>query len=396
MKNHVRKALSMLLLLSMILTIGVSATDTRKNSTWNEFDILVCDTDNNPIHDADVYVYSLQDREIVASGITDKSGKCLIEYMPEISSNISMEERSHIYKDYMIYVMKDGFDSMSSTLTKYYGLEDENVTSIDISLPESVETVVYSNNRTDNKLYPYMQDADGDLPFYVIFPEDMSDVVPYAVNDNSITYWNVNLPIGYFHTNTYSKLDVTFSTSDAFTVKSGTKSDSGVFSISGSITRKFGSTTQYPTFIGSGTHGLKKQYSTVGTMMKYYTIDGPSGRTNEHYVLSEIVGGTVVSNTGIWCDTCNVDYNTANNNQHGTCIPISNGGSVAIENFKGVDLGTTGSVSLSKFGITQSLDVSFKTSRSTVLKYTPVSGYNIRVYDEDFTHKTWHVTSVKA
>lgn len=376
---------------TLVLTMNVSAAQTpvnEINSSSSRFDVSVKDLEGSVVSNADVYIYSFEDDRIVASGTTDSAGYCSLSYFPQFDE----KERENIYRDFLIYVQKDGYFSSTWDLTKFYDYDDINETKFTIQLaPDNQLSSRNTITAEKAELLRYVA-SKPEQPFYVIKGEELSQLSAFNANSTRSTFWNEQIPLGYFHVCKGSTLSVEFTASDKVNVESGTKNDFGSFSIKlfGNRRREFSSKTTFPEFTTTSNIAKKKLYLTSGTFEQYYTVDGPSGRINEHYVLDSIIGGTIFGATTS-CYECNESYDDVDTD-FGNYLPILEGGSATLTNLKGSTLDFGLSVPLTAIGLEYSLGVKVETTAQTDLTYTPKSGYDIALYDIDRSKEVWHVT----
>lgn len=392
MKLFLKKALCLAISATFIFTMNAYAVDaTPINDTSSQFNVTVETSQGQAVPDASVFIYSFADDRIVSSGITDVNGACNLRYLPDFDE----EERDTIYHDFLIYVQKDGYVSSTWDLTKFYDYDDSNETDFIIQLsPDNQITTQTALSASNANVLRYVADLP-EQPFYVIRGSELQQATTRGTNATAAsTFWNEDVPLGHFHVNKGSTLTVGFTTSDKVSVESGVLNDLGSFSIKlwGNRRREFSTETTFPAFTTSLSTGRKRLYSTSGTFEHYYTVDGPSGRINEHYVLDSINGGTILGSITS-CSDCNAPYEDVDTD-YGTYIPVLEGGSVTITNTNmngnKIDFGL--SVPLDEMGLDFSLGVELETTSETDLTYVPKSGYNIALYDIDRSKEEWHIT----
>lgn len=392
MKRNIKRALFVMVAIILVFTMNVYATDTVFiNDSSKQFNVTVETLRGEAISNANVYVYSFIDDNIVASGMTNTAGKCNLLYLPELSKG----ERGSAYRDYLIYVQKSGYISSTWDLTKFYDFDDSNETEFLIQLaPDNQLSAQSKPTMANDEILQYIS-SQPEKPFYVFKDDEFPQVAPCSANAQT-SVWNVEVPIGCFHICKGAILTVEFKSSDKVVVQSGTLNDFGSFSINflGSRSRKFSSTTTFPSYSTSTNTAKKKMYYTSGTLEKYYTVDGPSGRLNTHYVLDSLVGGTIFGDETS-CYSCNASYDKAATD-YGTYLPVLEGGKVSLMDSTGRTLDFGLSIPLSDVGLNYSLGVKVETSKDTILTYVPKSNYNIALYDIDRTKKVWHVTNESA
>lgn len=392
MKLRFKKILATLTVASLLLSMNVFADEKDAvNESSGQFNVFVEDIAGEAITSANVYVYSFTDDEIVASGITDSAGECNLYYMPKFDE----EDRTTAYRDFLIYVQKDGYISGSWDLTKFYDMDDTNETEfiIRLDLDNQLSTQAV-NSELSADMMEYIS-TQPELPFYVIRGTSLNNATTLSETDNS-TFWNEEIPLGYFHVCKGATLTVAFSTSDKICVESGVKNEFGTFSIqsAGSRRREFETKTTFPEYTTTSSGGRKRLYSTSGTFEMYTTVDGAAGRLNTHYVLDSVIGGTILGgNKG--CSSCNAPYEDVATD-YGNYLPIVDGGSSTLAQINGTTLDFGLSIPLTEVGLTYSLGVKVETTSKTDLTYTPQDGYNIALYDVDRSKETWHVTSETA
>lgn len=380
-----------ILLVAMILSISYAcAVESILPEDSTEFVIHVQDNSGRAVFNADVYLYCFQTDNIEKSLSSDRNGSCSVTYLPKLSSN-EWDVLDQTYRDFLIYVQKDGYLPATYDLTRYYGPDDENQKEFTVTLTpiNQVDTQSLDNQILDESAIQAVT-SHGRKPFYVV-QADSLDNDTRALPDPS--YWNENVPIGCFHADRHSKVDVTFTTSDSVTVQSGSKI-SNIFSISGSRTRKMTSESRYATFAPTAARPQQKVYYSSGYFKKYYTIDERTKLTVEHYVLESINGGTYTGPEKT-CTLCGADWDRAWTDQ-GSCIPVEGNSGLKITDFNNRTFNLGLSIPLSRFGVDGSLGVTSTTSKQTTLTYTPQAGYRLRVYDGNSNKTTWHVTSTNA
>lgn len=393
MKCRKKIFVSFMLVLMMLATMNTYAVEADTADNRDSFNIYVEDESGNAVDSAQVYLYCFQPRDIVASGISSEDGTCEFSYMPELE--LSEEENlDQTYRDFLIYVDKNGYIPQSYSLTKYYGLESKNESDFKIVLKTDCGMAIQTDMDTElaadiNNIVK----AQEPKPFYVIMGEDLSNTVQSEASVPDSYYWNVDVPIGHFHADKNSILNVTFSASDSVTVKSGVKI-SGIFNIVGSRTRTLGSSSSYAAFTATSSRAQEKTYYTGARFVRYYVLNHRTGITEEHYDIDSINGGTYTG-TAKNCYMCGADWDEAWTD-YGNCIKIENGSSVEISQFKNQTLDLGLSVPLSDIGVDFSLGVTFNTSSGTSMKYAPKAGYKLRIYDADGSAQEWHVTSVAS
>lgn len=388
MKSKFKRIVSFVFAATMVLTLGASAVGFPAVDKSSEFNIVLEDTAGNPVADANVYLFSYDDNEIVKSGISDETGICEIIFTPEYDTE---EENSagQVYKNFLIYIQKSGFNPQPYQTTKVYGLVDEgdNETDYLITLSENPNYTVNAPvtvNSTESS-------SEVSAPFTVTRADPRSRAVGgYKVPG----FWNADVPIGEFHIDNNGTLDVAYTASDSVIVEAGFQAGGGI-TVSGS--RKCDlenlSKSEYASFTATSNQGMKKIYYTGGTFETSFSTDSFSGDVFWYYTLESIDGGTTTSTPTV-CTKCKEDWNGLLSADC-TLVKIENGSSVTISYFKSrtIDYGLSvpfknGSTTVFKFGVTT------KTSNSTSLKYTPKAGHQLRVYDEGRDKKVWHVSSI--
>ena len=235
-------------------------------------------------------------------------------------------------------------------------------------------------------------------PIYVITESDRIDmaqrgIVKPATRATVERFINVDIPVGEFHVDSHSYLDVTFSASDSLKVAVGTDTGVAGITINGSVTRTFGSETTYPQFSTTTSTARKKVYYTKGEFVVDETIIHSQGQIITTYKLDSIYGGTTTGATS-QCTKCSKSFSAVENNTYGHYIPIDNGGTVTITQCQNRTNDLELAVQLD--GIDFDFGVTRITTGTTKFKYTPKANYNLRVYDYDSSFKTWHVTSSLA
>ena len=150
----------------MLAVLGTLCACGEAEDPLTTFRVSVTD-DGAAVSGADVYLYDFQAGEIVTAGATDRQGGCTLSYMPEAE-----EEGTVFYRDFLIYVDKEGYLPASYSLTQYYGgdgEEDKEEIDADFSIPltpaSQAETLPEATAGED------MADLEaqyGKQPFYVI------------------------------------------------------------------------------------------------------------------------------------------------------------------------------------------------------------------------------------
>lgn len=375
----------------------------------SQFNITIQDETAQPVNNANIYIYSYLDQSVVASATTDFDGTCKVTYMPDLKfpSNGTL-----IFGDYIVYVEKSGYQDTTYYLTKIYSESNDfdannggNI-SIELKATENISTEneIYLESETssyDKAVYKYCVETgkiSEDSSIYVITESDKMDMARCGITKPTTRtvverFPNVDIPIGEFHVDPHSKLNVTFTASDSLKVEVGV--DSGIAGISakGSITRALGTTTRYPEFSTTGSSAQKKTYYTKGEFVVEETIIHSQGQIITTYRLDSIYGGTKTGATS-QCTHCAKPTSAVENNTYGHYIPIDDGGTVVIEQIKNrtVELG----LAVLLDGIDFDFGVTRITSSKAEIEYTPKVGYDIMVYDYDSSFKTWHVTSSTA
>ena len=327
----------------------------------------------------------------------------------------------------MIYVEKDGFVEQEYNCTKVYVNElattDEiksanyvNSEICNISMQEeflvATENAITSQTSLKaqgiNKIYAHLikeKQLTTDNPIIVLNDADYSefqqtgiisqneatalqgtgDVSIAATTPSSLK--NISVPIGTFHVSKRGKLDVTFYTSDQLKVQVGvTNMSTGEVSVSGTRTRGFESTSEYAQFTTTS-NGAKKTYYTNTDFEKWTTVSY-YGLTKEYVGLKVIYGGTETGSVSE-CGTCAKAYaNLSASNGDGTIVIVEEGSSYTVTSFRDRSVTLSSKVALEKFGM--NLSVTRITGSKTKLKYSPKSGYNLKVYNRETN--TWHCT----
>ena len=260
MKLKIKRGASFFFTATMVMTLGASAVDFPSVNESSEFNIILEDTAGNPVADANVYLFSYDDNEIVKSGVSDETGICEIVFTPEYGEE---EENSvgQVYKNFLIYIQKTGFNPQPYQTTKVYGSVDEgdNETDYTITLSENPAytlSVPVTPNSTETS-------TDVSTPFTVTRADPNSRAVGgYKVPG----FWNADVPIGEFHVDKNGILEVSYTASDSVTLEAGFQS-TGAITVSGS--RKCDldnlSKSEYAPFTTTSSRGMKKVYYTGGT-----------------------------------------------------------------------------------------------------------------------------------
>ncbi len=404
MKAYLKRLTGLIIILTMLLSVNVFAIEAVTNDSCSQFNITVSDNQGNYIPDANVYLYSFFDGDIVASDLTNSVGQCSLNYLPEFD----ISKRNTFYCDFLIYVQKGNYVSKSWSLTKFYGLEDVNDTEYLIQLePESHISVQSKPHELSEVLQMYIN-TQPEKPFYVISGENLNkfaDKVSRSTGDIPIFSgkpWNAEIPLGIFHVKKGITFELNFATSDKVSVETATISDSGTISIgsSGSIERKFERKTEFPALNGSTTYGEKVEYKTAGTLDYYITVDGPSARITRHIGLCDVQGGSIVNSLGV-CSDCNKPYDEVFiNPKYGQCVPLVAGTTYTVlkSSVWEQTLNFGSKISLSEAGFTEKLGVTIKTkaSEATTYRYIVGKNYDFKLYDMKQPNMTWHVTSTTA
>lgn len=374
MKKGLQRLIVSVICIALIMFPDVSVFATFDTTDVKEFNITVKDAYNIPVNKANVYLYSFEKEEIVIAGQTNELGICELTYLPK-------DNGVPEYIDYLIYVQKAGYSPQPYNLTKFYGDGETNDTHYDLVLQANPNYKMPSVT-THSK---YATNS----PFTVTRGE-CSNISPQSANATPTEgFSSHNIPLGTFHANKDSSLKVTFKTSDKVKVETGLSVNGTSFGIAGSRTRKFGTTTEFPTF--SPTHYQKTSYYTRGRFETYYTTDSFSGTVCWYHSLDSISGGTVLGGVSS-CSTCDGNWNTYYDGS-GTAVPVSNGASWTVTYFRNKSTTLGSKISLAGYGFSGSVSVTRITGSETILKYTPRNGKDILVYDVDGSRSTWHVTS---
>lgn len=172
MKRYLKRVTVVIIVLAMLLTINVYAFETVTNDSCSQFNITVIDDQGNYIPDANVYLYSFFDGDIVASDLTNSAGQCNFSYTPEFDGS----KRETLYCDFLIYVQKPGYVSAEWDVTKFYGMDDTNDTEFLIQLESDNHVAIQSKNSVLPKAVQQYIKTQPEKPFYVISGEDFSEI----------------------------------------------------------------------------------------------------------------------------------------------------------------------------------------------------------------------------
>lgn len=146
-----------------ILTVLCACGERKEENPQATFRVSVTDSEAASVPSANIYLYDFQAEEIVASGVTNRQGICTLFYMPEKDED---EKASIYYRDFMIYVDKEGYQQTSYSLTRYYGTEEKFDTDFSITLPSADEVPAQSMPDLEEEHNDLIADQ-GEKPFYV-------------------------------------------------------------------------------------------------------------------------------------------------------------------------------------------------------------------------------------
>ena len=388
-----------------LFSLESSAASQEFQSLESQFKITIQDETGRPVDNANIYIYSYLDQTTVATATTNLDGTCEVTYMPDFESP---SDGASIYGDYIVYVEKNGYQDTMYYLTKIYSESNDFDASngediiVELKRNEGKLTENKSNSLPgpssyDKAVYEYCVETgkiSEESPIYVITESDRIDMAQRGIvkpTTRSIVerFPNIDIPIGEFHVDPHSYLDVTFTASDTLKIAVGVDYGISGISANGSLKRSLGTITEYPRFSTTKSSAQKKVYYTTGEFVADETIIHSQGQIITTYRIDSIYGGTKTGTTS-QCTKCSKSMSDVGNDKYGHYIHIDNGGSVAITEAQNctVELGLGATIE----GVDFDFGVTRITTSGTEFKYTPKSNYNIRVYDYDGSFDTWHVT----
>lgn len=372
------------ILMAGSLVSGAVAVEPESDASI--FNVVIHDKDGEPIPSAFVHLYSHDEEEIVYSGQTDDQGELAFTYAPAEYGAIA-GGATHSYFDYLIYVQKTGYSPAPYSLTKIVGRGATNETAYAIIMQEDSSYVIPRNYQTRSI------NAEGtNTPFSVTKEKSSKMMSSRATTEPTVGYCQHDIPLGHFHANANSTVQVIFKANDKIKVESGFSVD-GIFSIASGVTRGFSSTTTFPEF--SPASAKKQALATVGRFERYYTTDSFSGKVYWYHELDSIIGGMKILSTTN-CSSCDESWASVDGDPDRLEIPVLNGGEYSLEEQMETNLEVSFGIDLKNEGFKGKVGVIRKRGNSTEVVYTPDAGYDLMLYSDDMNWKEPHVTSRAA
>lgn len=400
MKTKMRRIYALVLALAMCLTLLPASACAISTASSNVFRFVIQDEDGDAVGQADIALYSFLDESVVATGRANASGNVVLQYAPSLP-----DKDATYYGDYLALVTKAGYAPRLHFMTKIYtgsdtvsadtAAEFNSEAQLVTLSPAPATAATNSLSVEEQSIADYCRE-NGKLttssPIYVLQDEDFTALrtagkLPQTRSTSYEYYYNKDIPLGEFHTNSNCTTSVTFASADTVKVDAAQKVGS-YFSISGSVTRSLGRKIQFADFTASNSYGMKRTYRTQGTFAKKtvsYLSQGET-YTTETVSLHEITGGVYWS-TPVRCYTCTKSASTVLGGQCGTYIHLDPGSIQTHYSQRTVNFGLKASIP----ELSLELGTTLSTTANTEIKYTATG--EIYLYDMDHSGNIYHVTN---
>ena len=396
MKKMISLALATCMALALAVPAGAEAISESPEST---FHVNVVDENGKAIPSPSISLYSYMDKSVVLNTTANANGTCTLRYTPGDLSECESQGDDVIYADYIVYVAKPGYQDEVYTLTKMFSPSGENSydannqKAITITMTHETETAQpQSDEATDDPVYQYLVDTgkvSSENPFYILQPEDRTDMVSkgYVTKSGAkrITTSNINnvqVPIGEFHAVKGATIKVTFYTQDSLAVQTKTNLGSG-WSASGSISRNFAETANFPSLTTNGTTGVKQIYYVMGDFVQEdsYTVGG----TARKVIRLNRLRASTAKGALQYCSLCMKAYSSVSNSD-GLIRLLSSKSSITYASEKTVSLGFDASVGGASLGVTRT------TTGRKEITCENTSTKSLKLYDKGTNEAVYHMT----